>query len=93
MSVCLYSCRSYTSFKVHAPYYIVICGLSGCTIFFPIVSYPARFLGKGYSIQNVCFDFLEDFSLKLFHLRRLQRDTIINTHKYSCKVPVLLVRF
>jgi len=26
-------------------------------------------------------------------LRRIQRDIIINVHKYSCKVPVILVRF
>jgi hypothetical protein len=26
-------------------------------------------------------------------LRRTQRDIIINVHRYSCKVPVILVRF
>jgi hypothetical protein len=37
MSVCLYSCLSYAACKAHAPYYIVICGLSGCTIFSQIL--------------------------------------------------------
>jgi hypothetical protein len=34
---CLYSCLSYPACKVHAPCYIVICGVSGCTIFFHII--------------------------------------------------------
>jgi hypothetical protein len=29
---------SYPACKAHAPYYIAICGLSGCTIFFHIIS-------------------------------------------------------
>jgi hypothetical protein len=38
------------------------------------------------------------FSTKLFSetfliMRRIQRDTIINVHKSSCKVPVILVIF
>jgi hypothetical protein len=35
--VCLYSCLNYPACNAHAPYYIVIFGLSGCTIFFQIV--------------------------------------------------------
>jgi len=33
-----YSCFSHLAFKAHAPRYIVISGLSGCTIFFHIIS-------------------------------------------------------
>jgi hypothetical protein len=36
LSVCLYPYLR--SIKAHAPYYIVICSLSGCTIFFQIIS-------------------------------------------------------
>jgi hypothetical protein len=39
ISVKYYDCcvcgRSYPACKAHTLYYIVICGLSGCTIFFP----------------------------------------------------------
>jgi len=34
---------SYPACKAHAPYYIVICGLSGSTIFFDIISYTEEF--------------------------------------------------
>jgi hypothetical protein len=35
--VCVYSCLSFQARKAHAQYYIVICGLSGCTIFLHII--------------------------------------------------------
>ena len=34
---CVYS-LSYPAYNAHAPYYIVICGMSGSTIFFDIFS-------------------------------------------------------
>jgi len=37
--VCVSVCSlSYPASKAHASYYIVICDLSGCTIFFHIIS-------------------------------------------------------
>jgi hypothetical protein len=39
MIICPYSCLSYPACKAHAPYCVDICGLSGCTIFFPTLSH------------------------------------------------------
>jgi len=51
------------------------------------------FRKKYYSTQNVCFDFLYIFCENFLFLRRIQRDAILNVHRSSCKVPILLVRF
>jgi hypothetical protein len=63
LSVCS---LSYPACKAHAPYYIVICGLSSFTIFFLIILKTARFSGKGYWTQNMYFDFLYNIYLKCF---------------------------
>jgi len=34
LSACLHSCLSWPAWNSHAPYFIVTCGLSGCTIFY-----------------------------------------------------------
>jgi len=92
--VCLCSCLSYTAFKVHAPYYIVICGLSGCTICFPHYLMPGTTFGKKFIRYKMCVLISSRIFLwNVCHLRRLQRDIIINTYGYSCKVSVRLVRF
>ena len=42
--VCVRACSlSYKARKAHAPYYIVICGVSGCTILFHIISQTILF--------------------------------------------------
>jgi hypothetical protein len=92
MSACQYSCLSCLACKAHVPCY-VICGLSGCTIFFHIISQMARFAEK--KLFNVKCEFR--FSLQLLSetfliLRRIQRDAIINVHRSSCKVPANLVK-
>ena len=80
--------------KAHALYYIGICGLSGCTIFFYIVLWTAWFLEKRYWRQNVWFDFSLQLSSEVFLvLRRTRRDIIINVHMSICKVLVIIGLF
>jgi hypothetical protein len=100
--VCVCS-LSYPACKAHAPYYIAICGLSGCTIFSHIISctifshiisQTARFLGKkSLNIKGVFWFSLQLLCETFLIWGRIQRDTIKNVHRASCKVPVILVRF
>jgi len=74
-------------------HHIIICGLPRSATFSHIMSLTARFeKKKSYWTQNVGFDFLYNFCLKIFFiLRRNKRDTITNVHRSPCKVPVILV--
>ena len=41
----------------------------------------------------MCFDFPATLCVTFLIVRRIRRDNIINVHRSSCKVPVILVRF
>ena len=80
---------TYPACSAHAPYYIVICGLSDSTVFFHIVSWTAWFLEK----KECVFQFSVQLLFKtIFILRRIQQN-IINVCRSSCKMPVILARF
>ena len=65
--VCVCS-LSNTACKGHVPYYIVICGLSGSTVFFPHYLIKGAILGgrRNYWTWNACFDLLYNSSPKYF---------------------------
>ena len=48
---------------------------------------------KSYLTKNVFWFSVQLFSEKLLILKRIQRNTIINAHKSSCKVPLFLSDF
>ena len=57
---------SYPACKALAPYYIVICDLTGSTIFFHIISNSAIFGDKLLSVQYVLI-FSKNFVLNIFY--------------------------
>ena len=67
--------------------HIVICVLSGCTIFSHIISQKTRFLEK-VSEKKVFLYFLYNFSWNFPILRAIEWDMTINLHLSSLKVPV-----
>jgi hypothetical protein len=90
--VCVCSCR-YPAFKAHAPYCIVVCGLSGCTIFFPNCLINGMIFGRKVMNTKCVFWFrLQLLSETFLILRSVQRDTFKNVYWSSCEVPVILVK-
>jgi hypothetical protein len=73
--------------------HIVVCGLSGSTIFFQKKKKGKFFRRKSYWTQNVCFDFLYNFVLNISHYKKQWARYCIKVHSAACKVPVILVRF
>ena len=85
---------SYPACKVHAQFYIVICGLSGCTTFSHIISETERFLGKKLvNIKSVFWFSLYNFVWNIFHSKKHSVRYYSYVHRSSRKVPVILVKF
>jgi hypothetical protein len=77
-----------------APYYIAICCLSGCTVFFFFKLCHKRhdFREKLLDIIRVFGFSLQSLSEILLILRRVQWDIIIRVCTSSCKAAVIFVR-
>jgi len=70
--------------------HIVICGLSGCTIFFTL---RHNFRKKMLLSVKCGFRFSQRLlSETFFILRSIKRDMIKIVYGYSCKVPVIIIR-
>ena len=77
--------------------HIVICGMSGSTLFFHLFSQTARFSGGGVIEHKMCFGFLLQMFIVIFLiLGRNKRDMIKNVHlssrnvRYSCQILMKL---
>ena len=75
--------------------HIVVCGMSGSTIFSHINDTNGTTFGKKEMIKHdmrVAI-FSTNMSETFLILRRIQLDITINVHRFSCKVPVILLVF
>ena len=76
--------------------HIVICDVSGTTIFFFTLSHKGHAFWKKKTLLNIkrVFGFsLQILFEKFLILRRTEKDIIINVYWSSCKVPVRPVRY
>jgi hypothetical protein len=71
-----------------APYCIVICGLSGCTIFPQIISHSRQDYQKKGKEHKLCVLIFSKILSQIFLIIKNQRNIITNVHRYSCKVSV-----
>jgi hypothetical protein len=75
-------------------HYIVICGLSGSTICFHIISQTARFpKKKNMNTKRVFWFSLQFQSATFLILRRSERDVIKNLYRSPVKYPIFLSDF
>ena len=85
---------SYPQCIARAPYYSVICGLSGCIIHFAHILINNKIFEKK-TLLNIKFTFWLPLCLlsgAFLVLRRIRRDIVVNVHMDICKVSVILVR-
>jgi hypothetical protein len=83
---------TYQPCTAHAPYNSVIRGLCGCTVFFYIISWVARFSKKLFNIKCVFRYSLQLLSETFLILSRTERD-VINVHTLHERHPSFLADF
>ena len=93
LSECVCS-LTYPGRKAHASYYTLTCGLCGTTISLSILLHKRQdFRGKNSLTIKMGFYFLYNICLQRSDLGRNGRYIIINVHRSSCKVFIILVEF
>jgi len=70
-----------------------MCALVALPYFSTLSSQTARFSEKIIEHKMCVLIYLQFLSVTFLILRRNERDTVINVHESSCKVPIILVSF
>ena len=84
--------QDYPAYKLHARYSVAICGLTYSSKFFSLPHKRHDFRRRLWNVKPAFWFSLNVLS-ETFLVIRTQRDTVINVHRSSCKVPVIIVRF
>ena len=90
---CVYSCLNYPAYNAHAPCYIALSVLSGCTIISPHYLTNGTIFRKKLSNTKCVFWFSLQLLYETFLIIRRTERYVINVRRSSCKVPVIRVRF
>jgi hypothetical protein len=95
MRVFLYYCLIFPACKSHLSWTELCRHMWPVWLYHIFQSYvlKGKILGGKFVEQNVCLVLSTALSETFLILRRTERDIMRNAHRYSCKVPVILVRF
>jgi hypothetical protein len=94
--MCPYSCLIYPTGKMHllcAPQCCHLWPVWMCHILPHYLINVTIYEGKNLEPENCALLFSTTLVWKFYHLRRIQRYIVINVFRYSCKVPVIFIRF
>jgi len=78
--------------RIYSAHYIVICDLSGCTIFSTLSHKWYNFQKKVFEHKILVWFSPHNMSEKLLTVRRIQWDIIMKLHRSSREVPITFVR-
>ena len=97
ISMCLYSCFCYTACKAHAPYFVVICGLPGCTYLFPHFLINGTTSEKKKKVEDTKYVliFSATFGWNIYHSNNSARHHdkctfFLKSTRYSCQILMKL---
>ena len=85
----------YLALKAYAPYCVVIYGLSDSTVCLTLSHNRHDFRGEKKAIAHKTYVliFCTNLSETFLIPRRIQGDTVVNVHRSSPKLPIIVLRF
>ena len=93
--MCLYACLNYPGSKAHLFSAVLYCHMCPVWLYliFPHYLINGTIFGRNVTEHKMCVLIITANMSEIFLIRRrIERDIIVNVHRFSCKVPVIFVR-